>query len=152
MIVAPGTSFVILTDTVQLIIPSGTNSVTSGNLQLQHAEAAREFKEWPNLERAGEKQFAEAVSKTFIALVFDCNWVFVHLRVRDIVAHLFTEYGKVENQDPIRKLLKVVGAVGREQTIPGISATGPGNPNVFERQRVDNRRWRYCRHSLHARV
>ena len=44
-IVAPGTSFVILLDPGQLIIPSGTNSVTSGNLHRYHAEAAREFKE-----------------------------------------------------------------------------------------------------------
>ena len=44
-IVAPGTSFVIPPYLVQLIIPLGINSVTSGNLHHDHAEAAREFKE-----------------------------------------------------------------------------------------------------------
>ena len=44
-IVAPGTSFVILPDPGQLIIPSGKNSATSGNIHRDHAEAAREFKE-----------------------------------------------------------------------------------------------------------
>ena len=44
-IVAPGSTFFILPDPGQLIIPSGTNSVTSGNLHRDHAEAAREFKQ-----------------------------------------------------------------------------------------------------------
>ena len=43
-IVAPGTAFVISPDPGQLIIPSGTNSVTSENLHRDHADAAREFK------------------------------------------------------------------------------------------------------------
>ena len=41
-IVAPGTLFVIPTDPGQLIIPSGTDSVTSGNLHRDHAETARD--------------------------------------------------------------------------------------------------------------
>ena len=93
MIVAPGTAFVIPPDPGQLIIPSGTNSVTSGNLHRDHAEAAREFREWINLEHAGEKQIVEAVSKTFLAGVFDRNRGFAHIRVREIITHLFTEYG-----------------------------------------------------------
>ena len=44
-IVAPGTAFVIPPDPGPLIIPSGTNSVTSGNLHCDHSEAVREFKE-----------------------------------------------------------------------------------------------------------
>ena len=40
-IVSPGTAFVIPPDPGQLIIPSGTNSVTSGNLHRNHAEAER---------------------------------------------------------------------------------------------------------------
>ena len=40
-IVAPGTTFVNPPDPGQLIIPSGTNSVTSGNLHRDHAETAR---------------------------------------------------------------------------------------------------------------
>ena len=54
-IVAPGTAFVIPPDPGPLVIPSGTNSVTSGNLNRDHYEAVREFKEWVNLERAGKK-------------------------------------------------------------------------------------------------
>ena len=46
-----------------------------------------------------KKQIAEVVSKTFFFGVFDCNWRFTHLQVREITAHLFTEYGKVEYQD-----------------------------------------------------
>ena len=49
VIVAPGTSFVIPPDPGQLIIPSMTNSVSSGNIHRDHAEAAREFKEWIHL-------------------------------------------------------------------------------------------------------
>ena len=98
-IVAPVTSFVIPPDPGQIFIPSGTNSVTSVNLHHDHAEAAREFKEWVNLERSGKKKITEAVSKTFLSGVFDCNQGFAHLRVREIVAHLFTEYRQVENQD-----------------------------------------------------
>ena len=98
---ALGTSFVIPPVPGQFIIPLVTNSVTSGNLHLDHAEAAREFKEWINLERAGKKQITEAVSKTFLAGVFDLNRRFAHLRVRDIFTHLFMEYGQVENQDLI---------------------------------------------------
>ena len=90
---------IILPNPGQLIIPSGTNSVTSVNLHHDHADAAREFKEWVDLERAGKKQIAEAVSKTFLAGLFDRNRGFAHLRVREIVAHLFTEYRQVENQD-----------------------------------------------------
>ena len=107
MIVVQGTSFVILTDPVKLIIPSGTNSVTSGNLHLHHAEAAREFKEWINLELAGKNQITEAVSKTFLARVFDRNRGFTHQRVRDIVTHLFTEYRQVENQDLVGNCSKL---------------------------------------------
>ena len=44
-IAVPGTSFVIPAYPGQLIIPSGTNIVTSGNLHCDHAEAAKEFKE-----------------------------------------------------------------------------------------------------------
>ena len=40
-IVALGTSFVIPPDPGQFNIPSGTNSVTSGNLHCDHEEAAR---------------------------------------------------------------------------------------------------------------
>ena len=43
-IVAPGTSFVILPDPGQLVIPSGKNSATSVNLHHDHAEASRAFK------------------------------------------------------------------------------------------------------------
>ena len=59
----------------------------------------REFKKSINLEHAGEKKIAEAVSKTFLAGLFDGNQGFTHLRVRDIITHLFTEYGQVENQE-----------------------------------------------------
>ena len=79
-IVALGTALVIPPDPGPLIIPSGTNSVTSGKLHRDHYEAAREFKEWVNLERAGKKIFAEAVSKTFLSGVFDRNRRFTHLR------------------------------------------------------------------------
>ena len=54
-IVAPGTIFVIPPNPGPLVIPSGTNSVTSGNLNRNHSEKVREFKEWVNLERAGKK-------------------------------------------------------------------------------------------------
>ena len=66
VIVAPGTSFGIPPDSGQLIIPLGKNSVTSGNLHHDYEEAAREFKEWINLECARKKQIAEAVSKKFL--------------------------------------------------------------------------------------
>ena len=89
-IVAPGTSFILPLEPGQLIIPSGTNRVTSGNLHSDHTEAARESKEWINLECAGKKQIAKAVSKTFLDGVFDRNRGFAHLGVRDIVTHLFT--------------------------------------------------------------
>ena len=64
-IVSPGTTFFILPNPVQLIIPSGTNSVTSGNLHRNHAEAAREFKEWINLERAGKNKSRKKLAKRF---------------------------------------------------------------------------------------
>ena len=98
-IVALGTAFIIPPDTGPLVIPSGTNSVTSGNLNHNHSKEVREFKEWVKLERSGKNQIAEALSKTFLSRVFDRNWGFTHLRVRDIIAHLFTEYGQVEYQD-----------------------------------------------------
>ena len=78
-----------------------------GNLHRDHAEAAREFRESVNLERAGKKQIAEAVIKTFLARVFHRNQLFAHLRVRDIVTHIFTEYGQVENQDLAGNCLKL---------------------------------------------
>ena len=62
MIVAPGTSFDILPDPGQLVIPSGTNSVTLVNLHRDHAEAAREFKEWVNLECAEKKKIVEVIA------------------------------------------------------------------------------------------
>ena len=43
-IVSPGTAFIIPPDPGPLVIPSGTNSVTSGNLNRDHSEAVREFK------------------------------------------------------------------------------------------------------------
>ena len=90
-IVAPGNSFVIQPDPGELIIPSVPNSVTLGNLHHNHAKAAREFKEWINLERAGKKQITEALSKKFLAVVFYHNQGFTHLLVMDIITHLFTE-------------------------------------------------------------
>ena len=44
----------------------------------------------------------EAVRKMFLSRVFDRNRGFSHLRVRDIITHLFTEYGRVEYQDLVR--------------------------------------------------
>ena len=87
--------FGILNDLGQLIISSRGHSVTSGN------QAAREFKEWINLERAGKNKIEEAVRKTFLSGVFDRNPGFTYLRVRYIATHLFTEYGQVEKQDLI---------------------------------------------------
>ena len=52
-IVAPGTAFVVPADPGPLVIPSGTNIITSGNLNRDDSEAVREFKEWVNLERTG---------------------------------------------------------------------------------------------------
>ena len=46
--------------------------------------------------------------KTFLAGVFDRNRGFAHLRVREIVPHIFTEYGKVENQDLLGNRLKLL--------------------------------------------
>ena len=106
-IMAPGTLCVIPTNPGQLIIPLETNIVTSGNLYQNPAEAAREFKEWINLELAGKNQIAEAVSKTFLARVFDRNRGFTHQRVRDIVTHHLTEYGQVENQDLVGNYSKL---------------------------------------------
>ena len=54
-IVAQGTLFVVLPNPGQLIIPLGTNIVTSGNLYPNHAEAVRDFKECINLKHVGEK-------------------------------------------------------------------------------------------------
>ena len=54
-IVSLGTAFIIPPDTGPLVIPSGTNSVTSGNLNIYHSKAVREFNEWVNLEHAGNK-------------------------------------------------------------------------------------------------
>ena len=71
---------------------------------------------------------AEAISKIFLAGVFNRNRGFAYLRVRDIVTHLFTEYGGGEPR-PRQKSRKVVGALGREQAVPGIVTTGPGNPS-----------------------
>ena len=99
VIVAPGNAFVIPPDPGPLAISSGTNSITSGNLNRDHSEAVREFKEWVNLERAGKKQIMEEVSKTFISGGFDRNWGFAHLGVKDIIAHLFIECRQVEYQD-----------------------------------------------------
>ena len=127
---APGTSFVIPPNPGQLNIPSGTNIVTSGNLHHDHTEAAREFKEWINLERAGEKQTAEAVSKIFLARVFDRNRGFSHLRARDIVTHLFTEYREGGEPRPRRKSREDVRSLVHEQVVPGIGATGPVNPII----------------------
>ena len=45
-----------------------------------------------------KKEITEAVSKTFLAGVFNRNRGFAHLQVRDIVTHLFKDYGQVENQ------------------------------------------------------
>ena len=53
-LVAPETSFIIPHDPFQIITQTGTNSVNSGKLHRNHTEAAREFKEWVNLERAGK--------------------------------------------------------------------------------------------------
>ena len=64
-IVAPGTLFVIPPDPGQLIIPSGTNIVTSVNLHFDHAKAEREFKEWINLERAGKINSRRQLAKRF---------------------------------------------------------------------------------------
>ena len=54
-IIAQETAFFIPPNPGPLIIPSGTNSATSGNLHRDHSEAAREFKEWVYLEHAGKK-------------------------------------------------------------------------------------------------
>ena len=59
----------------------------------------RDFKEWVNLKRAGKKQIAEVVSKTFLSGVFDRIWGFAHLCVRGIIAHFYIEYVQVEYQD-----------------------------------------------------
>ena len=151
-IVAPGTSFVIPPDPNQLVIISGTNSVTLGNLRRNHAEAAREFKEWVNLESAQGK----SKSRRQLAKHFSPEYLVVMgIRPSPGEGHRRTPLHGVQTGGkprPRQKSLEVVGAVGREQTIPGISATGPGNPRVRERRRADNRRRRYCRHSLHARV
>ena len=53
-IVAPGTALIITPDPEPLVIPSGTNSITSGNLNRDHSETVREFKEWVNIESAGQ--------------------------------------------------------------------------------------------------
>ena len=55
-IVAPGTELIIPPDPGPLVIPSGTNSFTSGNLNIDHSKAVREFNEWVNLERAGKNK------------------------------------------------------------------------------------------------
>ena len=49
------TAFVIPPYPGPFVIPSGTNSVTSGNLNIDHSKAVREFNEWVNLEHAGKK-------------------------------------------------------------------------------------------------
>ena len=101
------TLFVIPPDPCQLIIPSRTDRVTLGNLHRNHAEAEREFKEQVNLERVVKKQIAESVSKTFLSGAFDLNQGFANLRERYIVAHLFTEYRQMENQDLVGNCSKL---------------------------------------------
>ena len=96
-IVVLGTEFIAPPDPGPLVIPSGTNSVTSGNLNRDHYEAVMEFKEWVNLERVGKKNRGSSKKNVFSG-GFDRNRGFTHLRVRDIIVHLFTDYGQLEYQ------------------------------------------------------
>ena len=98
-IIAPGTAFFIPPYTGPLIIPSGTHIVTSGNLQCNHAESAREFKEWINLERAGKKTNRGSSEQNISGRSIWPQFGIRPSRVRYIIAHLFTEYGQVEYQD-----------------------------------------------------
>ena len=59
----------------------------------------REHKEWVDLERARKKKITELVTKTLLDGVFYCKQDFTHIRVSDIIAYLFVEYGEVEYQD-----------------------------------------------------
>ena len=68
VIVAPETAFNILTKPGPLVIPLGTNIVTSENLNRNHSETVRELKEYVNLKRAGKRQIAEAVRKRFFSV------------------------------------------------------------------------------------
>ena len=54
-----------------------------------------------------KKKIVEAVIKTFLAGVFDRNRGFAHLRMKDIITHLFTEYEQVENQDLVGNFSKL---------------------------------------------
>ena len=59
------------------------------------------------LQHAGKNKIAEAVSKMFLARVFDRNQGFAQLQVRDIVTQIFRKDGQVENQDLFGNFLKL---------------------------------------------
>ena len=98
------------------------------------------------------KKTAEAVSKTYLAGIFDRNRGFTHLRVRDIIVHLFKEYGQVEKQDLVGNRFEVVGAGGQKQNVPRIGTTCPGNSRVRERWRTDDLRQRYFLYHINSGI
>ena len=55
-----------------------------------------------------QKKKTLSVIKTFLAGVFDRNRGFAHIRIRDIIAYLFTEYVQVEYQELVGNRSKLV--------------------------------------------
>ena len=145
-LVAPETLFIIPPDPFQIITQTGTNSVTSGKLHRDHTEVAREFKEWVNLERAGKKQIDEAFIKTFLAGVFDCNRGLSHLQVRDIITHLFMEYGQVENQDRVGNWSKLLEPWDTNRPFQELVKWVQEIQEFRNYGRADHFQRRYCRH------
>lgn len=101
--IAPGTPFNIPQfPGPQPIIPPNATQAQIGELVRAHTENLRQFNEYTSIHAALHKQLLNAVEETYVRALKQPHIGYVRRSVREILAHLFANYGNIFPQDLVQ--------------------------------------------------
>ena len=81
------------------VIPARTPDARTNAIISQHKEDLREWREYTNVQKALVKQLTSAIDRVYLAEIRNPHTGYNNTTLRQILAHLFTNYGSISPQD-----------------------------------------------------
>ena len=101
------TAFTEPVDPGELTREAGTTGVDSKNQNIPHTENKRCYQEWQSLKWACKNQLIKVIPKEYMAEKANKKMVFAGVRAREIMEHIFTNYGEILAQDLVANRVKL---------------------------------------------
>ena len=101
------TAFTVPADPEALKIQAGTTSVDSNNQNRTYTENKRCYPEWQSLEMSCKNQLIKSITKEYMEAKANNHRGFIGVRAKEILEHLFTNYGEILAQDLVENRVRM---------------------------------------------